>query len=388
MEIKDNILKIKFKHMKRNISLSSITFIIFILLSVVSCTQMDDYKIFIEKGEISYTGKIDSITVFSGDERVLIQGLFIADPKITSCKIYWNSRQDSVEVRVNRTSGVDTLKQIIQLPENLYNFELFTYDALGNKSIPVYAIGRSYGSAYKASLNNKLITSAIVDGDDVSISWRTIDKTLGAFATGITYTDNSGVEQTIISQIDDTKTILKDYKLGSNFSATTLYKPDAFCIDTFYAEKEIHFPLVPIDKTNWIATADTYEPSSKLPDGGGPELAIDGKTSTYWLTRQTFGGSPYPHWLAVDMQKEEDVVAIELIAYDKQIENDFSEFIIQGRADQLEEWANYGTYTLEDIKEPQIFMLSSIAKIRYLRIYQLNGKNQHSYLAELSIYKY
>ncbi|RXG30026.1 putative protein DUF4998 [Leeuwenhoekiella palythoae] len=50
-----------------------------------SCTseEYDDYKEFTAGGEISYTEKIDSLKTFSGNNRIMIQGIINADPKIT-----------------------------------------------------------------------------------------------------------------------------------------------------------------------------------------------------------------------------------------------------------------------------------------------------------------
>lgn len=374
--------------MRKNIFLQIFSLLAFLLVSISSCTQMDDYKDFIKNGEISYTGKIDSVIIYSGDERLLIQGLFISDPKIVNCRIFWNNKLDSVDIPVNRTDGIDTLRKIISLPENLYNFEIYTYDVLGNKSIPVYTIGRAYGTNYKASLNNRLINSAIVDGNNVKIEWRNIDKTLGAFANEVKYTDNSGVEHAIRINIDDSQTILEDYKVGTSFSSSTLYKPDSLCIDTFYSIADTHAPLLKINKTGWIATADTYEATGKLPTGGLPQFAIDDNAETYWHTKQAFGGTAFPHWLAVDMGESHKLAIVELTALASGVDTDFRDFTIQGRNTESEGWVNYGTFTLDDIKEPQMFTLASSPTIRYLRIYQLNGKSQHSFLAELSAYKY
>lgn len=374
--------------MRKNIFLQIFSLLALLLVFVSSCTQMDDYKDFIKDGEISYTGKIDSVVIYSGDERLLIEGLFISDPKIVRCRIFWNNKLDSVEISVNRTDGIDTLRRIISLPENLYNFEIYTYDALGNKSIPVYTIGRAYGTNYKASLNNRLINSAIVDENNVKIEWRNIDKTLGAFVNEVKYTDNSGTERTVRVGIDDAQTILENYKVGTSFSSKTLYRPDSLCIDTFYSVAEMYTPLLKIDKTGWIATADTYEATGKLPLGGLPQFAIDDNVETYWHTKQAFGGTAFPHWLAVDMGESHKLEIVELTALASGVDADFRDFKIQGRNAESEAWIDYGTFTLEDVSDPQMFTISGTPAIRYLRIYQLNGKSQHSFLAELSVYKY
>src|SRR5690606_17809370 len=116
----------------------------------------EGYKDFLKDGETSYTGKIDSLEVLSGRNRVNVKGLFISDPKISECRIYWNSGSDSISVPVTRTQNVDTLDVIIDnLPENIYSFEVRTFDALGNKSVAVSKIGTVYGNRYQTSLYNR-----------------------------------------------------------------------------------------------------------------------------------------------------------------------------------------------------------------------------------------
>lgn len=370
--------------MKKNKLSHAFALPIALLIAMSSCTRMDDYRKFIEGGEISYTGKIDSVTIFSGDERVFIQGLFIADPKVAGCIIFWNSKQDSVVIPIERTTGVDTLRQIIPLAENLYNFELYTYDALGNRSIVVNATGRSYGKSYKASLNNRLITSATMVEDKVKIVFRNIDKTSGAFATDVTYTDNSDTEQIVRVNVDDTQATLENYKEGTYFSATTLYLPDVNCIDTFYAVAETYFPLIKLEKNTWTATADTHDASG----GFLPGLAIDDDLDTYWHTSQTYGGSAYPHWLAVDMGEEVVAVAVGLTARTGYTDTDFTEFRVEGRNDESEEWVDYGSYTMDDVEGLQLFSFDTTHSMRYIRIYMLKGINQHAHLAEFSVYKH
>lgn len=375
--MKHNFNKIKYLY----------TLIIPILLWT-SCSKSNDYKKFAEGGEISYTGKIDSVTVYSGDERVIIKGLFLSDPKVASCRIYWNNMRDSVEVPVKRTHKTDTLIQIIKLPENLHNFRIHTFDALGNKSVAVYATGRSYGKAYKESINNRLIVSAIADNNrSVTVTWRDMDKTLLAIGTEVTYTDHNNNKKLVNVPIDQAQTILKDYKEGTSFSYQTLYIPDTLCIDTFRTKIEQYQYAQKIGKKNWTATADTYEPTGQLPYGGHPSFAIDDDPNTYWHTVHSSGTTNFPHWLAFDMKKAVKVDMVELTSRRDHFNADFRDFIIEGRDSELEPWKAYGTFTLSETAEPQKFLIADSPSMRFIRIYQLNGGGEpHSHLAEFSVY--
>ncbi|MFD2967235.1 DUF4998 domain-containing protein [Sphingobacterium bambusae] len=358
------------------------------LLLLGACAKIDDYKQFVENGDISYTGKIDSVVVFSGDERVLVQGLFRSDPKVTMCRIYWNNMRDSMDVPVVKTGGIDTMRQLISLPENLYNFRIHTFDALGNRSVPVYATGQSYGDAYKASLNNRLIISAIADqNDNVTIVWRDIDKTLGAVSTQVEYTDKSNSIKRINTPVGESRSVLPNYKPETTFSYRTLYIPDTLSIDTFGTPLQAHAYSYKIDKSDWLATADTYEATGQLPNGGPPHFVIDDNPNTYWHTRHSAGTTPFPHWLAFDMKKPVKVDMVELTSRHDYLGADFKDFLIEGRNAETEEWVPYGSFNLADVAGPQQFLIASAPTLRYIRIYQLNGGGPpHSHLAEFSVY--
>jgi hypothetical protein len=64
--------------------------------TLLSCTKWDDYKKYTADGEIIYAGKLDSVKVLSGKNRVRVVGKLNADPKISSVKIFWNQNADSL----------------------------------------------------------------------------------------------------------------------------------------------------------------------------------------------------------------------------------------------------------------------------------------------------
>jgi hypothetical protein len=123
---------------------------------------MDDYKKKYEpNGAISYPGKLDSVQVFSGRNRVLLTGLFTSDPKIVKYKVYWNSKQDSIETAVTRTNGVDTAKLFIpNLPEGVMTFEIRTYDNGGIYLSRLHWPAMCMASQYQSSLSNRGIAKA------------------------------------------------------------------------------------------------------------------------------------------------------------------------------------------------------------------------------------
>ena len=221
---------------------NSFVYILSLLLVVLvaACKKMDDYKKYIEDNPvITYTGKVDSVKIYPGENRVLITGLLVSDPKIVEARIYWNSQEDSVVIPIIRNSGVDTLKAYINnLNDAVYNFEIVTFDHLGNKSVRVYAIGRAYGENYRLSLLNRPALEANTDGEGVTtVSFSNLDANSGALSTELKYSTELAGEASVSIPLSSTSIQLpEDYKVGTPLNYRTKYLPDTLAIDTFYTD--------------------------------------------------------------------------------------------------------------------------------------------------------
>ncbi|AXP81479.1 hypothetical protein CJ739_2406 [Mariniflexile rhizosphaerae] len=242
--------------------------LLIMLISVVACTTMDEgYNKFLKGGEISYTGKIDSLEIFSGKNRVKVKGLFISDPKITECRVFWNSGADSIVVPIARTEGVDTLDIIINdLEENIYSFDVRTYDALGNKSISVSEIGTSYGERYQKSLFQRPVISNEIIGGALTIEYASMDLSSGVFGTEVNYIDVNDSQKSIIVPIDSSNVVIEDFKGGTEYAYRTLFLPDETCIDTFSTDFTTHKPLLEITLPPYFKNASI--PFAKVSDKG------------------------------------------------------------------------------------------------------------------------
>jgi hypothetical protein len=226
------------------------------VLIISSCTKMDDYKKFTAEGEISYTGKLDSVRINSGKYRVLLNGLFLADPKVKKCVVYWNNKVDSIVIPVTRTDKVDTLKLFINnITEGVQNFVIYTYDAAGNKSIPVYKTGRVYGDRYQSTLSNRGINSAFTNESGVSImELGGMDRVSGVFATEVIYVNNANVEKTVRIPIDVNTYTIPNFKEKGTIKFRTLFLPDTLSVDTFYTAYENMY----IPKFSKVDVTTTY----------------------------------------------------------------------------------------------------------------------------------
>ena len=231
------------------------------LLAVItlfsSCEKSDEFMKFVKGGEISYIGKLDSVKVYSGKNRVMIKALITSDPKIKECRIFWNNKADSLIIPVTKEMISDTINRYVNIStEGFQNFLIYTYDADGNRSIPVNTSGRVYGSRYQATLANRDISSARTDETTglTNVSFLGMDRLTGVFATDITYTKLNDQMATVRIPVDSTNIKLKDFKYGSTISYKTLFLPDTVSIDTFYsavATRQIAAPaFIKINLTN------------------------------------------------------------------------------------------------------------------------------------------
>ncbi|RYY30665.1 MAG: DUF5013 domain-containing protein, partial [Sphingobacteriaceae bacterium] len=200
------------------------------------CKKMDDYLKYTGGKEILYTGKVDSVRILSGKNRVVITGLLMSDPKISRVKIYWNTKSDSLEQAITRTAGVDTLAIPIELPEGRYNFEIITYDNQGNPSVKVNASGTSYGAIFQESLSNRAIKVAEKTGDDVRLDMYSSDG--NSPFTRVTYTGTDDEEHIVDVADSLASVVLKGVKALSKFKYQSYFLPDTTAIDTFMAEPQ------------------------------------------------------------------------------------------------------------------------------------------------------
>ncbi|WP_316790369.1 DUF4998 domain-containing protein [Pedobacter frigoris] len=226
--------------MKTNI-LTSLSLLVCILIFGSSCSKTDDYrKEFQGDKEISYPGILDSAKVLPGNKRAIVRGLFTSDPKIVKYRIYWNGKQNMIEKEIKRSQGVDLVEVLVDnLDEGGINFEIRTFDAKGNISVPINISGVIYGDVYAAGIVNRVFNPSTTLYNAtlkrLTIDWQDIDDS--AISTLVTYTNLANEVKTVnVTGTKGTSTIIEEYKTGTDVTYRTAYKPkDA--IDIFYVNK-------------------------------------------------------------------------------------------------------------------------------------------------------
>lgn len=224
-------------------------------LLLSACSKIDDFKEkYAGQGEITYTGKIDSVSMRSGKNRVKFKALLNTDPRVIYYRVYWGGRADSITFQVNSSGSGGTIEQIVdRVPEGEQTFEFVTFDALGNKSISTFKNGTTYGTRYEESLLNRTINGSSLNPDlETAVSLISMDKATGAFITEIRYLNTAGDSVSAKIPLAVTDTFLLAHKYGSEFVYRTWYRPDSACIDTFYTP---YAKYQPVSGATWIDLA-------------------------------------------------------------------------------------------------------------------------------------
>ena len=209
----------------------SIYFIVIVMLSLslISCSKMNDkHQKILDKGEIIYASKLDSVSPAPGYNRIEFE-MFALSQRIEKVRIYWNDSKDSLDVMINYKTGI--FKQIIpNIPEGEYIFQFVSFDKFGDKSLKVEVVAQTYGDNYISRLNDRKIKNVTFIGNKIKINW---NSAADIFGTLFSYENATGGINTVFISSDSTSTSLSDYKPVGAYSYKTLFKPIVNAIDTF-----------------------------------------------------------------------------------------------------------------------------------------------------------
>lgn len=224
-------------------------------LWLMGCTEMDEYKRYLADGELLYAGKISSVLMYPGNERLMVTGILQSDPNIVQCNVYWNSRQDSLIIPIERTANVDTITAMLSpMPEGVWGFELVTYDSYGHASVIVNATGTVYGPRYSNALLNRGIVSYEMtrdsDYEDAELEWVRADDTSGMLGVEMVYDDENGETQSLTILAEETITSLEGFEPDQYIYYRSMFKPDTLCMDTFYTAYDSIWLSHPLLKNN------------------------------------------------------------------------------------------------------------------------------------------
>lgn len=354
-----------------------------VALILPGCGEMDDtYQQYIKDGETIYAGSLDSVRLRSGEGRLLLYGL-ISDPMVSMVKVFYNNRNDSIAIPVERVHKVDTVRlNITGLEEGSYSFDIFTYDDEGNSSVIVNAIGTVYGENYQNTLLTTPVRNALFNDGKVTIDWGGADPS--ALGSEIIYKSGEEDEETVYIPSGTESSTLNDYPEKVPFRYRTFYLPEPDALDTFSTEfQQVAVKGKPVEypKEGWTATANAYDE----PSGRGPWNAIDNDSHSVWhMTKAS--GFDYPHHITVDMGTENLVFGLSFMQRSP-LDGPIQDIEIQISNDNVN-WNTMGEYVLAAITENQFIDFPQPETFRYFRVIcKSDGKNSRfTALAEVGAY--
>lgn len=194
---------------------SKIKLIIVVALALTACLSCDDMESKHEEylsGEKIYAGKLDSLVVYSGYERVKIVGQTNYLGYSNKCIVEWGDQSREFDIA---HTNAKTFEMIVDgLQERNYEFKVYTKDAEGNKSIVQTCTGKAMGAIFAESqMNRRIVEFNFVDGY-FSAVWA--DKAESEFVvyTDFSYETTGGTMQNIRIMPDDESTVLMGWKAG------------------------------------------------------------------------------------------------------------------------------------------------------------------------------
>lgn len=273
---------------------------------MVSCDDINNlHQKFYDRGEDIYTGVVDSLEAYSGFERVKFNWVINADPRITKTVIYWNNRQDSVVVDVNRTqSGEIAMSYYLSdIEEGNYIFEFVTKDNEGHFSLPKEMVVLIFGESYAKTLKNRNIASIIKQSNgDMLITWDPVIN-LDIQYTTVKY-EIDGIATSIRVENNEMETVLNGLNTGDKIGVSTTYLLENALDELHSPVKEYFMPKFEreINKANFNVVVLSGDNTSV---NGGRDLSKiwDGKTASPGIlhTIENASGFDFPHHFTFDM---------------------------------------------------------------------------------------
>ncbi len=277
-----------------------VTFMVMLLFS--SCKDQDDlHDIWLENGEINYVGKVDSLKTFGGNERIKFQA-YLSDSRARYLNVSWNVLGVDKEARITipdheRGEPFTFLIGAEEgIEENEYTFTFVSENENGVKSIPFKTIGKVYGSKYRESLSNRLVTGFELVEEGIYLEF---SSALNSDDQGIELTYNNGSEDILLAfspaELED-RIFLETPDFDTPISYVTVYRPNN-SLDVFKTEK-----IIPsIEKQENIALGKPTTSTPTLTADYTSDKAVDGikySNSSRWINHRVAG----THWIEIDFQ--------------------------------------------------------------------------------------
>ncbi|MFW6326704.1 MAG: DUF4998 domain-containing protein [Bacteroidota bacterium] len=367
-------------------SILIIILIAFVLWFFSGCSDMNDkHDLYLAEGEQIYIGKVDSLKVFPGDNRVKLR-FWASDPRCSSVGFYWTPYSDSLIVDINKNSPIDSFEVFIggensakTISEGSYNMKVVTFDEAGNFSIPFEKTIDVYGEQYRSTLGNKVLSSLEYQDSTGTLSLFFADPLReDDIGIAISYTNREGEAKNLVlpnSEITSPVNI-SNVDVSEGVSYQTLYLPEPNAIDTFTTNSSD----IEISQVINVALNKPVKVSDILNDNFIGPNAVDGiidDNASRWVS-----SSSGEHWIEIDLEQEYSIHKFKTWVGAKGFNNPVANFIFQAEIDG--EWHNI--LEVSNNSDPQFEASFPEVTTKKVRYFVPEYENNMVRLYEIAVY--
>lgn len=354
-------------------------------VTLTSCSGMNDIiEEYLDRGEINYIGRPDSITCDGGLYRVKFTWKVGKDVRIESCKIFWNMGADSLIYPIDKESLINGYASV-ELPfenEGEYVFDLVQMGEKGFPSIPQEVIGKVYGDKYISSLIPRSARSVDIENNVATLTISSVDN---CYYSEVLYTDNNGKENIVRVEPDVTSITIDNYTFGGDFTIRSYYKPEENAIDIFEVEDKGRFPLVEkLNRGNWTIPFVSSQKEDTYPITN----ILDGNVNSLWHSKWTPSPpAPFPHIIVIDMAEEFDLYQLQVFQDPARMTFKSARILVAETNEDDESFVEIGTMHCLKTDKSSIFDFTKPQKARYIKMIMEESYNP-PYVAISEIYAY
>jgi hypothetical protein len=246
---------------------------------LTGCEDMNSVnQEYLDKGEVIYTARIDSIQSVAGLNKVQLKWWLKGDPRITQTEIMWTEGiiPKNKVINVNRTqSGAIEMETVLDdIPEGVYYFEFVTK---GDDDIRSVSLGKTveiFGARYLELLHNRPVASVIyTDESKLIINWDA--NPANGVGCYLSYTNTADRPVNLYIPTDETSTTILDWKAGlsyhTRFVSAELPLEDTLSVESVSPTVRVSEPF---NGPHILSSAAPCEIEARDFDYGGEGLAF------------------------------------------------------------------------------------------------------------------
>lgn len=273
---------------------------------LAACTDQDDtYKQYVKEGGYVYPQQANGLGADKGYKRVRVAWPVPKDPSIRTGRVYWNNRQDSINIDYTQLTGDSVEVFITNLEEHSYTVEVINYDGNGNSSMVKEITITPYGDNWLAQHAGRSVNYAeLLSSGDAYLELS--QPTNEMRRTEIRYLTTSGDSATVTLENNVSKINLPNAVGATRVSLRSLYKPDDGLDSVWGSWLTASLRIfAKLDCSSWTAKATT----GQVWDSNYLEKNIFDGSRSYepghrWFSANGSLAKVFPKIMAIDMGKD------------------------------------------------------------------------------------